>query len=394
MKIAIVIFPIMEIGGIATYIWNLRNALLKVGCAVDVYHARERGLMRNLSKTAPVLAGRDTRLPGGQFIYGNSIGLKAAKNLLNSYDAVIMGHQCPHPNIRGEGSRAWQELYDLRVPIATVFHDNIWEKAYPWLAEVAGRIRVCFYTNPSIWAGSARSFPGLFAYTPQLLDTTKAGLWRSKKEGRVVWLPQWKAWKGIGIFVRSLPAIDYPVHLYNSGIEYHYLKKEPEWGKWIGRDEYTKVGNIQWEGRQDHIIKGPILNHQVRRALRRANVSVDLTGHKPGPFLHQTTYVHFESMVYGAVAVVPESVVQKPSPIPPDCVYPIAGAVTPKSVAKAVNWVMEHEKSQKEIARTAKSWVQERFDDRKIAFGIVSLLETKGHRVTKATRIKLPTGED
>ncbi len=390
-RIAIVMWPIMEVGGIATYLANLQAALQNLGHSVDFYHARERGYMRNLSKTTPVLAGRDVRLPGGQFKYGDKEDRKAAKKLLNSYDLVIMGHQCPHPNIRGEGSRAWQSLYDLKVPIFAVFHDNIWQRAYPWLAEVAENIDVCLYTNPSIWVGSAQAFPGYFVYTPQLLDTIHAGLYRSKKKERVVWLPQWKNWKGIGLFVRALPDINYETHLYNSGIEYHYLKKEKDWSKWITEDEYAKHDAVVPPNgfHVPKIVKGPRLLTKIPGILKRANISVDLTGYRTGPFLHQTTYVHFESMVYGAIVVAPESVAQKPSPIPDDCIYTIPTGdepLTAKHVAKSVNWLMRHEKYQIRTARKAVDWVTSRFDDERIASGIISLLERKIPKVTKATR--------
>lgn len=389
MKIAIVMWPIMEPGGINTYLWNLQAAWRSLGHTVDFYHARERGFLRNLSPTQPVLAGRDIRLPGRQFKYGQTADRKAAKKLLNSYEVVVFGHQCPHPNIRGEGDRAWQELYDLRVPIITIFHDNIWDRAYPWFAEVAGLIRLCLYTNRSIWADSAQRFPrGNFVYTPQLLDTTRAGLYRSKKQGKVIWLPQWKAWKGIKLFVNSLPDIAWPVDLYNSGIEYHYLRKEEGWKEWIGRDDWTKKP-IRLHGRVDHVVRGPILFDEVPRRLRRANVSVDLTGHRPGPFTGQTTYVHFESMVYGAVAIVSESVLERPSPIPPDCAISIPSLSSPAKIAKIINTVMEDDVLQRDTARRALSWVTDRFDDRKIASAILGVLERRLPIPTKPTKVKL-----
>lgn len=388
MKIAIVIFPIMEPGGIITYLWNLTKAWRKLGHSVDILYAREKGFLRNLSTTEVTLSGRDLRLPGGQFLYGSK-NAKAARRLLNGYELVVFGHQCPHPNIRGEGSRDWQELYNLKVPIFTIFHDNIWNKAYPWLKEVAERITVCLYTNPSIWAGSAQAFPGYFVYTPQLLDTTRAGLYRAKKEDMVIWLPQWKAWKGINIFVEALPKIDFAVELYNSGIEYHYLRKDPRWPKWIGRDDWTKKP-IRLYGRRDHVVHGTALGPEVRRRLRRANVSVDLTGYRPGPFSHQTTYVHFESMVYGAVVVASESVFERPSPIPPDCGIPVPTLPSPDKVAKIISKVMDDEVLQQRTARRALSWVVDRFDDKSIARGILELCGQRIPNVSVATKGKLP----
>ncbi len=380
----------MEPGGINTYLWNLKTAWDKLGHTVDLLHAREKGYLRNIHPTEIRLAGRDLRLPGGQFLYGTNGEARQARKRLNGYDLVVFGHQCPHPNIRGEGSRAWQELYDLKVPIFTIFHDNIWEKAYPWLREVADHIDVCLYTNPSIMAGSARSFPGYFVYSPQLLDTTKAGLWREKKADRVIWLPQWKAWKGIGIFVRALPEIRYAVDLFNSGIEYHYLRKEKAWKEWIGRDTWTKKP-IRLHGRRDHVVRGTIFPSEVSRRLRRANVSVDLTGYKPGPFSHQTTYVHFESMVYGAVVVLSESVLESPSPIPPDCAISVPTLPTSHRLAKVVNRIMADESEQRRVAKRALSFVTDRFDDRKVAASILDLIGTSPTRgtVKKATKGKL-----
>jgi hypothetical protein len=271
-----------------------------------------------------------------------------------------------------------------------VFHDNIWDKAYPWLGEVADAIDVCLYTNRSIWADSAQRFPrGVFVYTPQLLDTSRAGLYRETKEDKVIWLPQWKAWKGIKEFVQALPNIRWPVDLYNSGIEYHYLRKEPIWKKAIGKDEWTKRP-VEVSGRGDHVVRGPAFPAEVRRALSRSNVSVDLTGFKPGPFSGQTTYVHFESMVYGAVNVLSESVLERPSPIPVDCAIPWDPTTGYRGLASVVNGIMGKPKEQRRIARRALSFVTDRFDDGAIAAGILALLDSKLPQSDTVVRIKLP----
>jgi hypothetical protein len=375
-RVAVVMFKIVEPGGINTYVSNLMRAFRNLGMEADLYHATEKGRMRRLSETEPTLVGKWVRLPGKQISYGTPAKLAAAKKTLNSYDLVLFAHQCPHPDIRGDGGREWQQLYDLKRPVFVGWHDNIWDRAYPWLEEVKDLIDVCLCTNPRIARDSGSSFPGYFVYTPHPLDISNAGLYRSNKSGRVVWLPQWKAWKGIKAFAESLQWVEYPTDVYNTGIEYYKLRRDAKWWKKaFAADEWDKTVKVG-KGKSVATIKGPVFHSQIPGILQAANISVDLLGaigrHSQG----QHSYVQVESMLYGAVPFVYESVLQKPSPIPPECVYAISN-MAPKEIAKQINELMEDKAGQLVIAKNALEWVTANFDANKVAAGILDLVGKK-----------------
>lgn len=373
-RIAIVFFPIVEPGGINTYVNNLQRAWRNAGHEVDLYYATPKGRMRNLSENKPTLVGKWYRLAGKQIAYGNAAKLAAAKKILNSYDFVLFAHQCPHPDIRGNGGRDWQQLYDLKRPVFTVFHDNIWDRAYPWLEEVKDLIDVCLCTNPRIAQDTGSSFPGHFVYTPHPLDVSAAGLYNSSKTQSAVWLPQWKAWKGIRIFAKACRWLEFPTNVYNSGIEYYQLRKQPWFKKSFGADHWDSKTKVS--GNPNVQIWGPMPYKAVPGILRKANISVDLTGTAGRHSQGQYSYVMVESMLYGAVPFVFESVLQEPSPVPSDCVA-YTQSKDPKSVAQEINELMRDRGGQLAIAKRGLEWARETFDENKIGAAILDLVGKK-----------------
>jgi glycosyltransferase involved in cell wall biosynthesis len=370
-RIAIVFFPIVEPGGINTYVNNLQRAWRRAGHEVDLYYATPKGRMRNLSENSPTLVGKWFRLAGKQIAYGTESKLRAAQRVLNSYDFVLFAHQCPHPDIRGNGERQWQQLYDLKRPVFTVFHDNIWDRAYPWLEEVKDLIDVCLCTNPRIARDSGAGFPGHFVYTPHPLDTSDAGLYRGSKSGRVVWLPQWKAWKGIKLFAQACRWLEPTTDVYNSGIEYYQLRKQPWFKKSFGEDHWDSKTKVR--GNPNVRIWGPMEYDRVPAILQMANISVDLTGTAGKHSQGQYSYVMVESMLYGATPFVYESVLQKPSPVPADCVYAIVNT-DPKNIAEEINELMKDRGQQLAISKRGLEWARETFDENRIAAAILELV--------------------
>lgn len=387
MRIAIVMFPITEVGGINSYNWVLMQAWRKMGHEVNFYHATLHGQMRKLDTKKPVLLGRYIRLPGQQLAYEDKADLRYAKKILNEHDLVIFAHQAPHLDMRGKGEMKWKKLYELNTIVMNIWHDNFWYVRYPALEDVAQHVKVNLLANMNTWNDSAQSYPGYFVHAPIPVDTTSAGLYLKMKKERVVWLPQWKVWKGIHPFMQSLQWIPYPVHLYNSGIEYHYMRKETWWNHIIGSDEYKPKGK-RLHGPDNIIIKGPRILTKIPGILKRANVSVDLSGFADGKFEGQTTCVHFESMVYGAVLVCDESQVRV-GPIPKECCFPVH-VNNPRELAADITSLMHDPRLQKKIAKNAVEWVQSYVSAEKIAGGILKLAESKTPTVKKATLGKMP----
>lgn len=371
-RIAIVFFPIVEPGGINTYIHNLQRAWRTLGHTVDMYYATPNGRMRRLSETRQILVGKFIRLAGKQIAYGDEEKVEVAKKTLNRYDLVVFAHQCPHPDIRGNGGREWMELYDLRRPIFSVFHDNIWNRAYPWLEEVAGQIDVALCTNPRIALDSGRTFPGTFVYTPHPMDVSNAGLWRTSKSNTIIWLPQWKTWKGIKHFGEACQYLDFQTDLYNTGIDYYQLrKKAPWWKKSFGKDEWDPTVKVR--GNPHVTIHGPVLMPRIPKLLQAANVSVDLLGIVGNHSQGQYSYVQVESMLYGAVPFVFETTVQEPSPIPADCVQ-ATSSTDPVEIAREINNLMMDRPAQLAIAKNAVDFARGKFDELRIGQGILDLL--------------------
>jgi hypothetical protein len=390
VKIALVMFPLIEVGGINSYVWVLFNAWKRMGHDVTIYHTSNSGAMRKIDSVKPQLVGRYVRLPGEQLAIGSPEGIKTSRKILNECDLVVFGHQCPHLNMKGKGDDRWKGLYDLKVPVMNIWHDTLWKDNYPWLKDVARFVKVNLLANMNTWKLVAKDYPGYFVHAPIPVDTTKAGLYLQRKENKVVWLPQWKDWKGIWEFVYSTEFAEFPTEIYNSGIEYHYMRRQPDWGTIIGHDVFRPKGK-NLRGNDLVTVMGPRVNTEVPKILMGANVSVDLSGYNTPRYKGQTTCVHFESMVYGAVLACHESII-KDGPIPENCAWPISN-MSPIKIAHSINEIMRHPAKQAEIARHALEWIKYYAGDERIARGILKLVDRKTPHMTqrsKAVLGKLP----
>ena len=227
MRVAIVFFNIWEPGGINTITTGLINGFERAGHTVDYYHASPKGKLRGLEETR-VVGSRYIRLQAEQIGYADPKEAARFKRIVEeNYDCLIFSLPCPHQTKSSYGDdRTWQRLYKIDIPTFVIFHDNLWDKYYNWLEEVADHISGCLYTVTNAASDSLRRFPAnRFMFLPVLLDTSQASN-KKRREENVVWLPQHKKWKGYVEFIQAVPDFKFHVDMYNIGIMYYDLNKK------------------------------------------------------------------------------------------------------------------------------------------------------------------------
>jgi hypothetical protein len=382
MRFLVIDFEIIERGGINRIVEGLQYGLEAIGCTFDYYWASRAGKVRNLSQTAPTMVGsRYYRLPARQLPYRGDEARRNYRRLLSDYDVVMFMLPCPHDIKGNTGDMSWMMLYqeaaDRGLPIMVMIHDNLWDTYYPWYRQVSDLVSLHMFTCYQSKYDSLARLPGHFVFLPTPLDIRQAGLYQPDKIGSICWMPQWKKWKGIYPFIKALPRIEYPVDLYNAGIEYHNLRNKigGGWKDGIGLDH---VSRKRGRGRMDHQYWGAQLPDDIPTVYRQHNISVDLSGSIGGQrFDGQTSCVMLEAMLYGCVSAVSTRVQEhRWSPLSS---VDVTWGLPPSAdgIADRLNELMADVRLQRRIAYRAIEFVREYSDARAHATTILDHLENR-----------------
>jgi glycosyltransferase involved in cell wall biosynthesis len=391
MKIAMIMYNLWEAGGVNTISSGLINGFQRAGHEVDYYHVSPNGKLRGLDKTR-VVGSRYIRLKAEQIGYSSEIDVSRFRKIVeDNYDFVIFSLPCPHQTKSSYGDdRDWQRLYRLNKPIFVIFHDNLWDKYYRWLEEVSDNISGCLYTVTNAAKDSLTKFPAKrFMFLPVLLDTSQA-VFHKKRNGKIVWLPQQKKWKGFVEFIEDAHNLKYPVDMYNIGIMYYDLKKKRNelWRTAVRRDYYAKhhpgTGDYKLNSEAMIDFHGLVLPTQIPSILEQANCSVDLTGMVGGDrFKGQITCSMLEPMMYGCVSVVDGGMVEKEFSLlygHDDIVWPISNK---NEIAKRINKLMSHKIKRRKIAKAAYKYVKRNHDSKMIVEDLLIPFMEKCSRKSK-----------
>lgn len=382
MRFLVIDFEIIERGGINRIVEGLKYGLEAIGCTFDYYWASRAGRVRNLSQTSPTMVNRRYyRLPARQLPYRGDEARSQYRRLLRNYDVVMFMLPCPHDIKSNEGDMSWTMLYeeaaDLGLPIMVMIHDNLWDTYYPWYRQVSDMVSLHMFTCYQSKYDSLARLPGHFVFLPTPLDVRNAALCLPEKTGSICWMPQWKKWKGIYPFIKAMPGIEYPVDMYNAGIEYHNARNKSGagWKDAIGLDH---VGRRRGRGRMDHQYWGAQLPDALPDIYRSHNISVDLSGSIGGQrFDGQTSCVMLEAMLYGCVSAVSARVQEhRWSPLSQ---VDVTWGLPPSSegIAERLNELMADVRLQRRIAYRAIEFVREYSDARVHAETILDHLENR-----------------
>ncbi|MFA5777627.1 MAG: glycosyltransferase [Parcubacteria group bacterium] len=353
MKIAIVVFNLSQIGGIATRACSTNNLLKGLGHTCHTFKIFDAKKNFKIKEPKIIGKGKNFKIECGELsIHVDKI--KETMRILDGYDYIIFTHPCPH----GSENNLWRLLYRTKPKKIVTVSDIYWNDYYREFDDMIPYVDKFIANN-----GTIRKF---------LLEKKKIkaeellqpfyfkdrGLNEDEKENLIVWTNQWRGWKGIKHALEATRLQEYNYEFYGVGREYYNFSKRKDVKEFIRNDF---VSNKKGNGCVD--IMGFVGYDDIPKILKRAKMSFDLTG------LSEKYYGHFnrttlEGMYFGCVAIVWDTMI-KNSKIPKECVI-VAERGNIIDLAKKIKYYSEHEKERLAIAKNAYAFINKYIDLKKI----------------------------
>ena len=236
MKIAIVNWPINDVGGINTYCENLIKGLRNLDHDPHLYHLTPQGKYAEATHggaVTPATKRRFTILPGVHLSYADTTCASCTDDYLNKYDLVIFLHPGPHPTKAVKANKYhlnWMRIYkELKVPNLVIFHDANWRKTNAWFEDVSDCVDAALAAQ-HIFLPSVVDYPSVgpkkWEYFPLDIDAfDKYSKFKSRQPFGIL-ATQWLKWKNHHKFLPHMPDIRIPMRVFGAGMEYHNLAKQ------------------------------------------------------------------------------------------------------------------------------------------------------------------------
>jgi len=314
--VAIVTWPINDVGGINSWCINFCKALASFGVPYQVYYATAQTRF-GCDPDKPLVKARHSLLPAIHLSYRKEL-LRTTIRELNQYSLIVMLHPSPHPtraNANKPDSANWMKLYrDTTAKKLVIFHDANWRKTNEWFADVADHVDAAIAAQ-KLFIHSLMDYPAdcpkTWEYFP--LDLEKGRLFNkplADRTGGIV-CTQWLKWKNHHKFLPQLPEIKEPIDLYGNGQEYYTLKKTGVFQKVIRYDAGT--GDTHNKSSL-HNFRGFEPYESVLKSMGSKKYSIDLSTKG------YTNMTHWEPLTMRTISMVERRVFDHPdNMIPHDC---------------------------------------------------------------------------
>lgn len=351
MKIKLVHWPINNIGGILTWIREVKWGFQQFGHEVEVvcpadYHPRPETMAKD---------SYDKGVPAcNVWPIVSDTELNKTMAMLNSADFVLFCHPSPHPTKDqrrkvADGLR-WKQVYErLTVPRLVVFHDNNWQKTNAWFADVSEHVPAIMAAQ-HIFMESVEKYPTTTRFWSYFPIRVPEGPINQVRAGGLM-ATQWLRWKRHREFMEKLAELQAVTtfDFYNGGIEYWYLRKEEPFQKYVGDIGDPEEQIIQY--------RGPVPHEEIVTAMQRALFCVDYS--KRG----YTNYTHWEPLLFGAYSFTHEDVIANPYCELPD-MSPMVVPFNDDNIVEMITHVQRTNPTQERL--DVREWCRARMDPRHI----------------------------
>ncbi len=324
-KVALVFFPINDVGGIITWIQEIQKGLRNNGVEPVLFYATASKRFA-VDPDKDVVKGRYTQLAGFHLSYDDEF-IEDSIDTLNMFDAVIFTKISPHPtkqNLAYSGIENWSRLYSdikKRIPKVVVFHDAMWKKTNSWSKKVAKYVDICMAAQKKFYQG-ALDYPAdcIKYYDVNPMDLKNNGDIVKKRDYVGMVSTQWTGWKNHAKFLPLLSDVEVQIDFYGNGIAWHYLNKKKDYLNNIAEDyEMTKEGQplIVHNKKAINRMMGYVPYETLKVAYSRNLFSIDLSTRG------YNNYTHTEPLAFGCISLVEQRVAEDPDTyIPQDCFLP------------------------------------------------------------------------
>lgn len=360
-RIAIINFPINDVGGINTYGEALVDGFEKNGNEVDFYHLTP-SKNYGCDPAKKIVKTRYSIIPGNHLSY-NDENLKNTITKLNSYDVLVFLHASPHPtkeNLSKKGIENWKLLYQETTPKKVViFHDAMWERTNKWFEDVATDFDLLVSAQKK-FHDSALAYPGkmekYWDFFPFNIDKTITDVKTDLKNPFGMVATQWLGWKNHEKFLPMLPKVQIPIKFYSNGIEYCNLRANGTLGLYINKD-YSK-GEVYDNG-SIHNFYGFILHEKLVQQYAKSLFSIDLSTRG------YVNYTHCEPLLFKSISFMERRVFNdKDNTIPEDLIQVYDLPDLPDVINEYKTPTKQIEAVKK--AKKAYEWAIEKYDSKRV----------------------------
>lgn len=385
MKILITIFEINDYGGIVAGVENLIKGFYVNGHTCDLVILRPGDRDMYLRKpegprnSYRSIAGSDVNLYSGWYgvpvmTYGTPHRISQWKSFANGYDYII--HELPNPKPEG----CWREIFDVEPPQVLVAHDAHFRDAYPYIVEIAHKVKGISVTQPAgyralEWFPAPRAFIGA-AHIPVPWQALPS--WQ-ERQTQAVCAHVWKGWKHMDLVMRSANYLSKArLVMGGDGIEARYMRSKdkckPKYeGLWA---EYIATG---------HEYVGTLTPSQLGELYQSSKLMVDMSYSKKFAALG----CHFnrsiiEAANYGCVALCTQenmASVQEQVTLfrGGESHFEVPHNITPQSLAEWIDWITWDvgEEQHRAMVDRVRHVLLDHFDYRKVCMEHIYLADGK-----------------
>jgi len=254
MKIAMVMYPLDNLGGIVSNVENGLWGLKECGHDVDFFLFAWQGKFMKPKFTDEELIARNDGWYNGfccavhqwhgwnfpldrKIAYKGKENLERAKSILKKYDFVIWQIPVPTRQKVNQGNTDWIELYKANDRNIIYSHDAHMIKNYPYLYEVkdylCGMVGVNLASYNSLKIAGVPRIMIFSSHDLSLLKIAKPYDWHTREKGFLA--PQtFKGWKHVEDIIRAIPYMGgYKKFIAGGGREQAYMvskdKAKPEY---------------------------------------------------------------------------------------------------------------------------------------------------------------------
>lgn len=314
MSIAVVTWPINDVGGINSWCKNFLTGLNLLGIESKTYYGT--GQTRFGCDPDQELTKARYSILKAEHLSFRPEAVKSSIRELNRHSLIVMMHPSPHPtkaNQKFEWSKNWMKFYrDTKPPKLVIFHDMNWEKTNHWMAEVSDSVGAALAAQ-HLFIRSVNNYPSdcpkKWEYFPLDLRMANRLINVCTKRNRGILCTQWIKLKNHAKFLPQLPRVEVPMRLYGNGQEYYTLR--PTFDECIRVDHTT--GAIH-NRKSRHSFYGFVRYDEILKAMAECLFSIDLSikGH--------TNMTHWEPLTVDTLSLIERRVVEHPdNEIPEDC---------------------------------------------------------------------------
>lgn len=340
-RIAIIIWDIGQIGGIATHAQETKKVLDEFGISNDVIILNDKSRPYKLEKFRIEAKDKTFKVRGIELSVKRENLLNTLSFLSKRYDVLFHTTACIHNDKSG-----WLGVYLLKKRHVVVISDVYYDKFYPYYKQALRYIDKIYATNQAVknYLDSKEIKSELLIH-PFSFDKD---FQKIKTEQTIIWANQWRGWKGIGFFIEQLSKIKAKGLLFGCGREYYNL-----WDRIPKNAEYLGF-------------RKPV---EVKQAYTTGMMAVDLTGQSKKYWGHYNRTT-IEPMFYKCVVVANEKIIEPYSPIPKNVVL----AVNKNNFVERVNNLIQDRERQKEIRENAFDWAIEYYNHTKVVEQIIGYI--------------------